>query len=538
MFFEMEMHMKKGRRKRTNLLRFESFLRLVIYLAVAVIARGLPAVAQIRSGKPITIVYSGDITVYPAEIAGPIPNPYMGLGLWVGPRLYGMDAQKHYTVKDLTTGFGDNAPLFNWVMVDWDWASLEPREGEFNWKEFDTVIRYWSQRGKQLVVRLWVTDDAGWYGHPGEPVLPEWLWKKGLKSDEYMGLGGKKVRAPDYTDPSFESVYLPALRQLETSFAERYDKPNTPVIFLQATGYGDWVDWAAWYSKVQFPSMAAKHNVLASVMQTYIERFHHIQLFETMSSDGGKKRYSTLDQLLYSKAMDVAAANNFGFIGTGFIDSVGTIYSRGMERFWRHHPMFAEGNWSYDMMEDEHTHGTLDENVDGAVEWHSNFFHLYFAPDAYKRAIRKDRAGLERALEANGIGYRLVPTSLSWPAQLPAGNLLVLHGSWVNRNAGRLYVAHPLKLYLTAGKGEEVFSEANAGIDETAWVKGQTYTLMSVFHLAKTIPPGTYDLRIALVDASGKPKIRLGIAGEDAQHRYRVGQIGILPPDAASGVRH
>ena len=38
------------------------------------------------------------------------------------------------------------------------------------------------------------------------------------------------------------------------------------------------------------------------------------------------------------------------------------------------------------------------------------------------------------------------------------------------------------------------------------------------------------------MDASGKPKIRLGIAGEDAEHRYRVGEIQILPSDAAQGV--
>ena len=473
------------------------------------------------------------VTVHPEEIAGPIPNPYMGIGLWVGPRYYGMDPQKNYTVEDLTTGFGDDAPLFNWVMVDWDWASLEPHEGQFDWREFDTVAQYWSKRGKQLVVRLWVTDDAGWNGNPGLPVLPQWLWDKGLKSHEYVGNGGKKVLEPAYTDPSFHSVYLPALQKLLTSFAERYDKPNTPVIFLQATGYGQWVDWASWYSKVQFPSMQAKHEVLASVMQTYIGIFHHIPLFEMAATDWDKDRYLTLNQLLYAKALDVAEANNFGFIWTGFIDGLGGTYDRvEMERFWRQHPIFAEGNWSYDEMKDQHTHGSLDENIAGAVDWHSNFFHLYFGPDVYKRAMREDRPALERALGPGGLGYRLVPTSLSWPAQLPSGHLLVLHQNWINRNAGRLYVAQPLKLYLTSSDGKEIFSEVNQGVNESNWIQGETYPLMSVFHLPTTVPPGQYDVRIALVDSSGKPTIRLGIAGEDAEHRYKVGQIQILPPDS------
>jgi hypothetical protein len=70
------------------------------------------------------------------------------------------------------------------------------------------------------------------------------------------------------------------------------------------------------------------------------------------------------------------------------------------------------------------------------------------------------------------------------------------------------------------------------GFNESTWVAGTTYPIMSVFHLPQTVPPGKYDIRIALVDASGKPKVRLGIAGEDADHRYRLGEIQILPSDA------
>jgi hypothetical protein len=182
-------------------------------------------------------------------------------------------------------------------------------------------------------------------------------------------------------------------------------------------------------------------------------------------------------------------------------------------------------------MKDQLSHGTMDENIAGAADWHSNFFHLYFGPDVYKRAMREDRPALERALGPGGLGYRLVPTALSWPARLPAGHLLALRQNWINRNAGRLYVAHSLKLYLTSHDGKDVFSEVNKAVNESTWVKGETYPLISMFNLPKTIPPGTYDVRIALVDSSGAPAIRLGIVGEDEAHRYRVGEIQILPSD-------
>ena len=89
-----------------------------------------------------------EVTGHPQEIAGPIPNPYMGIGLWARHRYYGMNPEKHYSMEDLATGFGDDAPLFNWVLVDWDWASLEPREGQFDWKEFTPSPNIW-QTGQE-----------------------------------------------------------------------------------------------------------------------------------------------------------------------------------------------------------------------------------------------------------------------------------------------------------------------------------------------------------------------------------------------------
>lgn len=484
------------------------------------------------------LIYPGfsaaqDLTVvHPAEINGPLPNPYMGYGLWAGPKGFGNN-EKDYSIKDCTLGFGDDTSLFNWVLIDWDWASLEPSEGEFVWQNLDAVLNYWSLRGKQFVIRFWVTDDAGWNGRPGAEVLPDWLWKKGLKAHEYTGNGGLHRREPDYADASYASVYLPSLQRFLKAFADRYDKPGTPIIYLQAMGYGHWADWATWYSKYRFPSVQKKHEILAQILQAYIDTFRHIRLLEFAGPDWDTNDYPALDQALYSKALDVAAANGFGLIWTGFIDGIGGVYDRvTMERFWREHPIIAEGNWNYDDMKDQHTHGTLAENLAGAVDWHANFFHLYFVPGTYQRAMRHDKPALESGLEAGGIGYGLLPTYLSWPEELPAGHLLVLHQTWVNRNAGRLYVRHPLKLYLTNSGGKQVFAEVIEGFDETSWIQDKVYPVMSVFHLPKTLPPGTYDVRIALVDDSGQPRIRLAIAGEDALHRYRVGSIRILQTDA------
>jgi len=473
--------------------------------------------------------------VFPTEIQTPLPNPFMGWGIWVAPRQMGFSTRPFSVAYD-TTGFSDDAPLFNWALVDWHWADLEPKEGQFNWKNFDTVLDYWSARHKQFVVRFWVTDDPGWNGQPGGPVLPDWIWEKGMRYNQYKGNAGKMVRELDYNDPSFKNVYLPALETLLKAFAKKYDKPGTPVILLQVMGYGHWADWATWYSHFKFPSVAAKHQLLAEIMQTYIRTFKHIQLMEMGDWDWNQSEFAILQDHLYNKALDIAVAHHFGLIWTGFIDGLGHWDRDIMEEYWRQDPIIAEGNWDYNEIVDQKVHGTFDENLDVALEFHANFTHFYFEAQSYNRAMRDQPEVIKRGLEPGGLGYRLVPLSLSWPRSVPAGDLLLLKQNWVNRNVGRLYVRHLLKLYLTDAQGNEKFSEVVTGFDETRWVQGQEYPLISVFHLPKELTPGTYEVRIALVDeGTGKPEIRLGIEGEDGQGRYKVGEIQIETYNGPAG---
>lgn len=470
-------------------------------------------------------------TVVPIEIDDPLVNPNSGWGIWVGPRDWEF---KNYSVADNTTAYPDDAPLFNWLMVDWNWSDIEPVEGRFTWEGFDTVFKYWATRKKQFVVRLWVTDDAGWNGDPGTNPIPDWLWARGLHYREYKGNGGVTKREPDYADPSYEKVFLPALQKLLNSFAERYDKPDTPIILLQVMGYGHWADWATWYSHYKFPSWKAKHDLLATIMNIYVATIHHIQLFEFAGPDWDRDQMKSLDDQLYSKALDVGIGHGFGLIWTGFIDGMGGWERDLMQSYWRTNPIIAEDNWDYLEIKEQRTHGTLDENLDLMLDYHATFAHYYVRSTTYARAMREDRANFERGLKGGGLGYRLVPVSLSWRSDLPAGDLFVVKHTWVNRNVGRLYVQHCLKVYMTDAQGTERSSEVDTSFDERSWVRGESYPLVSVFHLPKDLAPGDYDVSIALVDKDGKPRIKLGIEGLDAMGRYKVGMIHILAPEGTA----
>jgi hypothetical protein len=52
---------------------------------------------------------------------------------------------------------------------------------------------------------------------------------------------------------------------------------------------------------------------------------------------------------------------------------------------------------------------------------------------------------------------------------------------------------------------------------------GTNYSVENAFLLPEKLRPGSYDLRLALVDDTGQPRVRLGIEGADGQLRYRLG---------------
>jgi len=464
-------------------------------------------------------------TVMPAEIDEPLVNPYMGWGLWAGPRYYD---GRTFTLEYNTTGFGDDAPLFSWVLVDWMWADLEPEEGKYSWRDLDTILDFWAARGKQIYLRVWITDDPGWYGdRPGHEVCPGWLWKAGAPYREYISQGKFKKREPDYAHPAYEKVYLPKAKKFLTALAERYDKPESPIVMWGVMGYGQWGEWHSAWSRYPWPNKDVKHGVLAKIVNMYADIFRMKKPCISYARDSDRDEVTSMEDHVYRQALDIAVARGFALARHGFIDGLALYDRKVMQNYWRKVPMFAESNWEYNDVKDHGTHGTLEEYLEIYREWHSNFAHYYMDAASYRRAMQEDRDHHVKGLQSGGLGYRFVLKSASWSEEVPAGHLFVVRSSWVNRNAGRLYVRHPLKLCLTDEQGNEKFSEEDRGFDQTSWVEGEKYPVLSVFHLRKDLPPGVYDVRVAMVDSSGKPRIRLAIAGADREGRYRLGTVRI-----------
>jgi len=187
--------------------------------------------------------------------------------------------------------------------------------------------------------------------------------------------------------------------------------------------------------------------------------------------------------------------------------------------------MIAEANWSYEQVKKEKTHGTMPEFEDTFIRYHSMFAHMYMHSTSYKQAVVEDRDQVQRALKPGGIGYRFALTSASWESARLPGQTLTLRQEWVNHNVSWCVYPYRLKLYLLDSDGRDTWSEIDKSFDPRSWLSGTTYPVESVFSLPDKLKPGTYQLRLALVDETGNPQVRLGIDGADTLLRYRLGSV-------------
>jgi len=161
------------------------------------------------------------------------------------------------------------------------------------------------------------------------------------------------------------------------------------------------------------------------------------------------------------------------------------------------------------------------------LDYHHNIVHTWvYNRKLYNEHISDYRDLYEAGLKAGGLGYRFALASATYNTQVSAGGEFALRQTWLNRNVGRAYRVYPLKVYfIDPDTGKEIWSGVDENFDQTPWIKRQSYRVTSRFSIPSNIPSGTYELRIAMVDGTGLPRIALAIAGGDIKKRYRIGSV-------------
>jgi hypothetical protein len=152
------------------------------------------------------------------------------------------------------------------------------------------------------------------------------------------------------------------------------------------------------------------------------------------------------------------------------------------------------------------------------------------------------RPEIERFLRR--LGYRLVLRELRYPAAAAPGGKLQLAMKWQNTGSAPCYRPYRLACRLTGAAGSQrVFV---GGVAVNHWLPGSVDIFSSEFlrnppdlppgeiisvadavTLPADLPPGAYDLALAVVGPEEKPVVRLGIKGRAADGWYPLGKVAV-----------
>ena len=112
------------------------------------------------------------VVVEPKPSAGPLLNPGKGWSVHGSPK---------WQPKEVLA-------LASMGVVRFDWADLEPREGEYDWQRLDTALDEWAEIGR--VCNLGVMCANTHSRNPDGSATPKWVFDAGSRKHEMMLMVG------------------------------------------------------------------------------------------------------------------------------------------------------------------------------------------------------------------------------------------------------------------------------------------------------------------------------------------------------------
>ena len=193
-----------------------------------------------------------------------------------------------------------------------------------------------------------------------------------------------------------------------------------------------------------------------------------------------------------------------------------SIINFGMRDAWEKAPVSLEVCW---VMEKWKIEGwDVDKIIDESLKWHISSFNSKSSPVPVEW-----EPNVKRWL--NRMGYRLVLRKFTYPASIEPNGTLAFTSWWENKGVAPCYKPFSLALRLIGPDGSEILM---TGADINSWLPGDNLYDGKVF-VPSDIPPGEYELALAIVDENQKPRVRLAIEGRRNDGWYRLGTVQVIP---------
>ncbi|NBV20928.1 MAG: DUF4832 domain-containing protein [Proteobacteria bacterium] len=383
-----------------------------------------------------------------------------------------------------------------------DWAKLEPREGEYDWSPVEETLAAWGDLGR--VCNLGVMCANSHSQLPGGLVTPQWVFDAGAKRHEMdltpamatQGTAGHKI-APVFDDP----VFLAKLRAFLQAFAQRFDgDPRLAVLDIRS--YGNWGECHMHPFKV--PDIAPEK--FREHVQMHLDAFKKTQLCLSRNSHLGK--FGPLKEVFDWAVLEKhLAPRRDGICGNsdGKETALGLGIAPGVFELYADYDTLKRLGW-WAGTKDQHGQGfRLEDCIENG---HPTWVDLGGGKPGL-RLLQENRALVERL--TNRIGYHFVLKEAKYPKTLPSGAARTLSLTWENQGVATLFIPAKVSFALLSPDGK-VAAVCEASASKPAdWKPGTPVTVIDTLAF-KHAASGNYTLAIGLLQPKDdlKPSIKLG----------------------------
>ncbi len=461
-----------------------------------------------------------------------IHNPDMG---WVLYENYPLDPDPHGSSTLLTLPDESFAGVDN-VAIMFSWQDIEQQPDRYDFSKVDFAYDYWRRRGKTIQLRMSTTSLMWWANRTpaAGKGAPDYV-REHLSADEKQtrDMAGVAYDVEDVAAPYYQERLAKFLRAVDAHFSDA-----RPVTLVDLRGFGAWGEW---HSGFKYSNVEERRDALKNVIDSWCKAFPRraLALSASYDPDSPKELYegdtrefdakytSHYQDFLNYSAFDYALEKpNIAFRRDG---SGGAVHSNERklieEAFNRGRgPMVAEFVDGYGQSKAGGAKW-LEWKVDDALSLHPNYVCLlgWQAGDALA-FVREQQTLVDRGMRR--MGYRFVPTSVSYPTTLENDRDFELHAEWVNRGVGRALRDYKLMAGLIRADSATEARMIGGAIPTSRWIAKEKYATETSLKFAD-VAPGEYDLAIGLIDPQTSRAIELPLENGVAGGLYRVSKISI-----------
>lgn len=376
------------------------------------------------------------------------------------------------------------------------WRYIEPERGKYAWDQFDKALKTAHARGQTLMIRI------APYGSSGTPKddVPDWY--RQMMGDETGKLPVQKWR----TDPE-DPRYAKAFGDMIRAFGKRYDgHPDLESVDLSIVG--------AWGEGEG--SERLTQGTREALVDAYLESFEQTPLVMLLT-DRKTNTYGLSRKPVGWRVDCLGDMGGFNPNWNHMLDYYPqAIINFGMEDAWKRAPVSLEVCWVMQTWKDKGW--DVDYIIDQSLKWHISSFNAKSSPVPIEWTPNVNRW-------LNRMGYRLVLRKFTYPDAVKPQGKLEFTSWWENKGVAPSYRKWPLAIRLKGASRTDVFE---TGADIRKWLPGDALYDGSVY-VPADMPAGEYEIAVALLDPQTRqPKVKLAIAGRDADGWYPLGMVKVI----------